>query len=209
MSHLNDEVKYQEVGLNYRFFLNWRYGTIVAILVITYFGCKELIDAIADRSPLVWLIATITAILNLLFYMSELRTRELYRLARLSGQKLEDGYGIYTDFSPAKSLSSSKISHSFVINCFGFIGIVSPIAITVLSLCSCCHSASPKSQIEPNKIIMGSTSYQRELDSLKKVVEKISAIHQRNEDYCGSNQSESATIRSANDSLESKIEGSK
>jgi hypothetical protein len=146
---LDNHFIYEEIGNNYRFFLNWRYGIVVAIVAVFYFGINLYINFIEKQIEL-YNYVLIGALLIILFlWICELRIRDLYHIAQKEGAKLESEYGIYKEYACDKGflkLHESKlckgmykkfVSHSRIISilsflCIGFLFylIIKPIHYT-------------------------------------------------------------------------------
>jgi hypothetical protein len=103
---------YEEIGNNYRYFLNWRYGIVAAMIAISYFGLSfyfELLDKHISYSS--YIPIGIIIIVSLL-WLSEIKVRKLYRIAEAEGSKLEASGGFYKAHSIMKS-SNSKVKNFF------------------------------------------------------------------------------------------------
>jgi hypothetical protein len=86
------DIKYEEVGKNYRFFLTWRYGIFAAHLVVLFSSLTTGFTLLEKKVDpfIVGLILIITSIITLCLWIAELRNRELYRGLIQKGKELED-----------------------------------------------------------------------------------------------------------------------
>ncbi len=114
---MNPEKEYEEIGKNYRFFLNWRnllFGGFIFIVGTLLFNTQELISCY----PLIgFFLYTSVGLLSLLFRAMDNRIRDLYRGAINEGKKLETNViGFYT----AAMRFSNKIDHSSLLDIFYF-----------------------------------------------------------------------------------------
>jgi hypothetical protein len=93
---MNEEF-YKEVGTNYRFFLGWRHATFAGNLIVLGGALSLCISAYKDARELVWLIPLCASPVGVLFWIIDVRNRNLYHAAIQAGKTLEDGQrGFYT-----------------------------------------------------------------------------------------------------------------
>lgn len=112
---------YTEVGLTYRYFLNWRhallagYLAVIYVITTTYTWLAE-----NNLSNLTWIIFMGGILVTLCFWGIEYRIRDLYRSCTSTGFEIEKALqisGIYTKLDNA-SLKNKLITHSRVLNFF-------------------------------------------------------------------------------------------
>ncbi len=104
----NNDIKYEEIGKNYRFFLTWRYGIFAAHLVVLWSSFSlgfNLLEKKVDPF-VVGIILIIASIVILCLWIAELRNRELYRGLINRGKYLEDSeyqaYSILCELSKVR-----------------------------------------------------------------------------------------------------------
>jgi hypothetical protein len=101
----DSEIKYEEIGKNYRFFLTWRYGIFAAHLVVLWSAFSISFNLLEKKVDpfIVGIILIVAAIICLCLWIAELRNRELYRGLIQKGKLLEDSvnqsYSILSDLS--------------------------------------------------------------------------------------------------------------
>jgi hypothetical protein len=121
-----NEKKYEEVGTMYRFYLGWRHAAFAGHVVIIY-GVLSLALSNYKADPMVACGALlIGAVVGLLLWVIDKRTRDLYHAAIRAGKHLEGKTGgFFTELSkdvlPAGSSPFKKISHSMALDVL-FIG---------------------------------------------------------------------------------------
>ena len=135
-SNLTEKDIYEEIGRNYRFFLNWRYlliaGYIVSIGFITKIYFKhELNDCMT------LLMILISIVITIFIWLLEIRVRDLYHYCTQCGEEIEyllfinhNNIGIYTKLNKKmwevkdevkreeKVENEHSITHSGVIDLF-------------------------------------------------------------------------------------------
>lgn len=114
------EKKYEEVGVNYRFFLGWRHASLAGIFLILYGIISITIDVYAKSPWLACFIPALCSPIGILFWVIDLRTSQLYYDAIIAGKKLE-GFegGIYSEISKTAKPPEEcfkNLSHSLAIN---------------------------------------------------------------------------------------------
>ena len=129
---MNDK-KYEEVGVNYRFFLKWRHASFAGNVLILYGVISLCISTYRDSPTLAWIVPLLASPIGILLWIIDVRTRDAYHAARNAGKELEgDEGGFYTklseevalprDSSPFKEfIKSHTLSHSVALDIF-FIG---------------------------------------------------------------------------------------
>ena len=121
-----EEKKYEEIGLNYRFFLGWRHAAFAGILVVIY-GVISLTITVHKEYPIIaWLIPLGASPIGFLLCMIDHRTRDLYHAAIQAGKDLEgEKGGFYTRLReialPKGTSAFKKITHSAALDIL-FIG---------------------------------------------------------------------------------------
>jgi hypothetical protein len=111
---------YNEVGTNYRYFLDWRHKLLAGYLVTVAGLAIAFSWALTNNTitPLSWMILLLGLIITLVFWGLEFRNRDLYHVCQKAGSQIEqkegidNGQGIYT----ALDNSRNRISHSMVLD---------------------------------------------------------------------------------------------
>ena len=104
----DNDIKYEEIGKNYRFFLTWRYGIFAAQLVVIWSAFSIAYKSLENKvdSSIVAMILIVSSIVSLCLWIAELRNRELYRGLINKGKLLEDSenqaYSILCDLSKVR-----------------------------------------------------------------------------------------------------------
>lgn len=124
---MNPEKEYEEIGLNYRFFLNWRnllFGGFIVIIGTLLFNTKSLINCYPMIGSLSY---QFVGFLALIFRGMDNRIRALYHVATNEGAKLETNkIGFYTVVSrPMKGIKHSDLLDIFYFSCAVILIIVS------------------------------------------------------------------------------------
>lgn len=119
---------YNEIGTNYRYFLDWRHkvlaGYLVSVAGLAVGFSWSLTNS--DTKPISWIILILGFVVSLIFWGLDYRNRDLYHVCQRAGAKMEDienikdGQGIYTALEESKS----KISHSRVLDLMFFIATI-------------------------------------------------------------------------------------
>ena len=129
---------YEEIGRNYRFFLNWRYATFLGNFVILGAALSLTLEKYEEASTLTYLIPLCGSPLGLIFLLLDIRISRLFQAAYIAGKKLEGkyiGYFSYTT-NELKVIKSDpkrrwELTHSKII---WFIYVFSSITMFFLSL---------------------------------------------------------------------------
>lgn len=85
----SDDHMYEQLCKNYRFFLKWRQAVFGGYLVILGATLSLGIAAYKDARPIAWLVPTVASPLGLVFWMLDIRVRNLFRHTYMVGRKLE------------------------------------------------------------------------------------------------------------------------
>ena len=130
---------YNEIGTNYRYFLDWRHkvlaGYLVSVAGLAVGFSWSLTNS--DTKPISWIILILGFVVSLIFWGLDYRNRDLYHVCQRAGAKMEDienikdGQGIYTALEESKS----KISHSRVLDLMFFIATIGFLIAGILSAC--------------------------------------------------------------------------
>jgi len=144
INKLNTEIMekkdvYNEIGINYRYFLDWRHkllaGYLVSVAGLAVGFSWSLTNS--DTKPISWIILILGFVVSLVFWGLDYRNRDLYHICQRAGAKMEDienikdGQGIYT----ALEGSNSKISHSRVLDIMFFIATIGFLIGGILAAC--------------------------------------------------------------------------
>src|SRR3990172_12420154 len=112
-----EEKRYEEIGVNYRFFLGWRHAAFAGDLIILY-GVFSLTSSMYKEIPTcAWIVPFIASPIGILLWMIDVRTRDLYHAAIKAGKDIEgEKGGFFTRLSetalPKGSSPFSKITQS-------------------------------------------------------------------------------------------------
>lgn len=88
-----DDKRYEEIGINYRFFLGWRHAAFAGDLVIIY-GVLSLTFSVFKGAPaLAWTVPALGFPVGILLWIIDVRTRDLYHAAIRAGKALEGKKG--------------------------------------------------------------------------------------------------------------------
>jgi len=94
---VNIEKRYEEIGINYRFFLGWRQAIFAGLLAILYGVTSFTLTVYKELPHIAFIIPFVGLFLVLVFWGIEFRNRDLYHVATRSGKILEgDEDGMYT-----------------------------------------------------------------------------------------------------------------
>jgi len=98
-------IKYEEIGKNYRFFLTWRYGIFAGYLIVLWSSFSVSFNLLEKKIDPVFIgiLLLISSIITLCLWIAEQRNRDLYRGLIQKGKKLEESkneaYNILSDLS--------------------------------------------------------------------------------------------------------------
>lgn len=130
---------YNEIGTNYRYFLDWRHkllaGYLVTVAGLAVGFSWSLTNS--DTKQISWIILIVGFIITLVFWGLDYRNRDLYHMCQRAGAKLEknegikDGWGIYTALEESKS----KVSHSRVLDLMFFIATIGFLIGGIIAAC--------------------------------------------------------------------------
>lgn len=115
---------YEEIGRNYRFFLNWRYALIAGYLVSLGAIAKVLLE-LWNKQPYIIPALLVVILLGIteFFYQLEVRNRDLYHYCTQQGKLMEEPLkvkGVYTRLNEidGEAETKSKYLHSSTIDWF-------------------------------------------------------------------------------------------
>lgn len=87
------EKKYEEVGLNYRFFARWRQLTFVGNIIVLGAVLTLCISAFKEARAIMWIIPLLASPIGWLLWIIDHRTRDMYSEALRAGKELESSEG--------------------------------------------------------------------------------------------------------------------
>ena len=126
---VDQSVKYEEIGKNYRFFLTWRYGIFAAYLFVLWSSFSisfKLLEKKVDPI-IIGSILFVSSIIILCLWIAEQRNRELYRGLIEKGKELEDSnnqaYRILYDLSKVNK-QWRIITQSISLDILGYICLI-------------------------------------------------------------------------------------
>jgi len=111
---------YDEIGRNYRYFLNWRHALFAGYLLILYTLAQGYFWLFEHSQQNIWVIFLAGLLISLCIWVLEIRVRDLYQACTKAGRNIENevgGAGIYTELN-SDSLRNKALSHSNALNCF-------------------------------------------------------------------------------------------
>jgi len=130
---------YDEIGRNYRYFLNWRHALFAGYLLTLYVLARAYSWLLEyNHTNFAWLVFLSGLLMSLCFWGLEVRVRDLYQACTRAGCKFESAFyrcGIYIELDSAE-LRNKKITHTRVLN--WFFGIIS-LGMFIMLLCSVCR----------------------------------------------------------------------
>jgi len=121
-----EEKAYEEVGQNYRFFARWRHAAAAGDLVFLWGVVSLCISAYEDARPILWLIPLCASPFALVFWIFDVRTRDMYHAAIRAGANLEeDTKGFYSCVKrevalPKATSTFMTLTQSFALNLLFF-----------------------------------------------------------------------------------------
>ncbi len=111
------EKAYDEVGVNYRYFLTWRHRLFAGYLVVIAFLAVGVPWIFQHAREILWAPFACGLLLTLVFWVLEYRNRDLYHAAQRCGEALENtigsSNGIYTELN---SIKGNFLCHSTAID---------------------------------------------------------------------------------------------
>ena len=120
-NHQNLTVRdvYEEIGKNYRYFLNWRHGLFAGYLAVVAALGAGFFRIYSNHPRLVWPLFLAGVIVTLVFWGLEYRNRDVYHACQRSGAECEKhfsaGVGIFTRM---QGLGEKFLTHSRVLDIF-------------------------------------------------------------------------------------------
>jgi hypothetical protein len=128
---------YDEIGTNYRYFLNWRHALFAGYLVILFTLANAYSWLTENDSANVWIIYLVGLLITFCFWGLEYRVRDLYQACTKAGCEMERAVnmtGVYTELD-SKDLRKKVITHSGILNWFYGIIAFSMLLMFVFSFC--------------------------------------------------------------------------
>lgn len=122
--NVSKEKIYEEVGRNYRFFLNWRHLAFAGYLAVLYTIISLTIAFINNLPSIAWFVPAFSSLIGITFWLIDKRIQDLYHDATEAGTNLEGEYiGFYkmtNTNSDNKKNRNKKINipHSTVLKYF-------------------------------------------------------------------------------------------
>ncbi len=86
---------YEQIGTNYRFFLNWRHASFAGYMVLMGATAALSIDAYNDAKPFCWLVPLAGAPFGVFFAIVDTRIQAVFQCAIEAGRKMEGELGGY------------------------------------------------------------------------------------------------------------------
>jgi hypothetical protein len=139
-SELSHKDIYEEIGRNYRYFLNWRHALFAGYLLILYIASTFYTES-SDNLFFQRLCLGVTILISLVFWVIEIRIRDLYRACTEAGESLEKmtadkkdalSYGIYAKLN-SDALRNKNFSHTNALNLLFLSVIISASIVLYLS----------------------------------------------------------------------------
>lgn len=93
---------YKEIGTNYRFFLKWRYATLLGNFVVLGAVLSLTLRKYEEASTLTYLIPLCASPVGLISLLLDIRTSKLFQAAYIAGKKLEGKYIGYFGYTTNK-----------------------------------------------------------------------------------------------------------
>lgn len=129
---------YVEIGVNYRYFLNWRHALLAGYLVVLYglargYGWLT----VNHQSNFGWVVFASGILISLCFWGLERRVRDLYQSCTNAGREIEKKFGIDGIYSKLDSsnLRDKTITHSRILNWFFGLITIGMFAALIFSIC--------------------------------------------------------------------------
>ncbi len=104
----DQDLKYEEIGKNYRFFLTWRYGIFAGYLIVLWSSFSASFNLLEKKVDpvLVGALLLISSVIILCLWIAEQRNRDIYRGLINKGKELEnsenEAYSILCNLSKIK-----------------------------------------------------------------------------------------------------------
>lgn len=127
---MDDNIKYVEIGNNYRFFLNWRHQLLAGYLA-TIAGVVFSVGWCVTNKyySYIHIPLFVGSVMTFIFWTLEYRIRTLYKICQKAGKKLENGNGLFTDLDNSSDNNDTDcknkiFTHSRTLNLmFGIFGL--------------------------------------------------------------------------------------
>lgn len=117
-----NEKLYEEIGNNYRFFLRWRHAAFAGQCIVLFTVCTLSVSFIEKAKEIAWVVPLAASPIGILFWIIDVRTRDLYHATIKAGAELEKGKkGFYTVLRDEVSLKKeenpfAKLTQSAALN---------------------------------------------------------------------------------------------
>lgn len=140
MKPLERKDLYSEIGLNYRYFLNWRERLLagyffIIVGLITGFSWMHF----NDFKKFSFIPFLLGSFFSFFFRQLDCKVRHLYHACLDTGSGLEEGKGIYSALNETKESKTGGLSHSAVLDIMFFLGmgifLIISITIFLTSYC--------------------------------------------------------------------------
>ena len=86
---MNRHIIYEEFGKNYRFFLTWRYGVVLAYFGLFYGLFTVTLESLKINNILSGVVLIFGSLISLFLWFADCRTREIYRRLTKFGRRYE------------------------------------------------------------------------------------------------------------------------
>jgi hypothetical protein len=120
-----EDKRYEEVGTNYRFFLGWRHAAFAGDLAVFYAVLWLTFSVYKEIPVIAWIVPTLGWPVGILFWIIDMRTRDLHLATIKAGKALEGNRaGFYTQLSriasPKGTSAFKRISQSTALDILFF-----------------------------------------------------------------------------------------
>lgn len=119
-----EEKLYEEIGANYRFFLNWRHAGLAAHIFLAGATLSLCIKSVGTHDFVLWIGSIFFCLFSLLCLALDYRTRKVFQCAIAAGRKMEEEKGGYfTELKnigviPGRDNYISRITHTNIITIY-------------------------------------------------------------------------------------------
>ena len=108
-----NEKKYEEVGLNYRYFLGWRHACVAGDFIVLYGVASLYLTARKEAPGLAWLVPLVASPIGFLLWWIDKRNRELIHAVQRTGKELEGpSGGVYSTYINELAVATGRSSYS-------------------------------------------------------------------------------------------------
>lgn len=133
---LSLEKAYEEVGTNYRYFLNWRRFLVTGWFTVMGAVSFAFSWVYKNASEYTWVLFFSTFVITGAFWVMDYRNRDLYHACQKSGEEIEQHLkntkGIYTYLN---KLEATKLTHSRALDVLFFTTMIGMLGGAIWSLC--------------------------------------------------------------------------